>query len=77
MRLIKARLLTARRIGCEAKATMRNMIFDNIVVRNSHRGVGIHLSHGCDVENVIFSNMVIETSAWPDKFEAPKITPAP
>jgi len=51
----------ALNIGCEAKATMRDMVFDNLIIRNSHRGAGIHLSHGCDVENVVFSNMVIET----------------
>lgn len=44
----------ALNIGCEAKAVMRDMIFDNIIIRNSHRGAGIHLSHGSDVENVIF-----------------------
>lgn len=51
----------ALNIGCEAKERMANMVFDNIVIRNSHRGAGIHLSHGSDVENIIFANMVIET----------------
>jgi len=51
----------ALNIGCEAKAVMRDMVFDDIIIRSSHRGAGIHLSHGCDVENVIFSNMIIET----------------
>ncbi|MDX2109443.1 MAG: glycosyl hydrolase family 28 protein [Verrucomicrobiota bacterium] len=54
----------ALNIGCEAKAPMRNMLFDNLTIQNSHRGVGIHLSHGCDVENIIFSNMIVETRIY-------------
>lgn len=55
-------------IGCEAHMPMRNVVFDSCVIQASHRGLGIHLSHECDVENVIFSNMIIETrlfdEAW-------------
>lgn len=54
----------ALNIGCEARAPMRNMSFGNIIIRNSHRGAGIHLSHGCDIENIVFSNMVIETRLY-------------
>lgn len=54
----------ALNIGCETHAPMRDMVFDSLVVKSSHRGVGIHLSHECDVENIIFSNMVIETQFY-------------
>jgi len=55
-------------IGCEAKAPMRNVVFDACIVRSSHRGLAIHLNHESDVENVIFSNCIVETrvfdAAW-------------
>ena len=55
-------------IGCEAKAPMRNIIFDSCVVRSSHRGLAIHLSHEADVENVLFSNMIVETRIFHPKW---------
>jgi hypothetical protein len=55
-------------IGCEARSPMRNIIFDSCVIQRSHRGLAIHLSHECDVENVIFSNMVVETRLFHDKW---------
>jgi hypothetical protein len=48
-------------VGCECRAPMRNVIFDSCVVQASHRGLAIHLSEECDVENVLFSNMIVET----------------
>ena len=59
---------TALMIGCEAFAPMRNIIFDSCVIQASNRGLGIHHSHNSVIENVIFSNMIIETrlfhEAW-------------
>ncbi|MGE5557423.1 MAG: glycoside hydrolase family 28 protein [Bacillota bacterium] len=48
-------------IGCEVHQPIRNVIFDSCVVSSSHRGLGIHLSQECDVENVLFSNLIVET----------------
>lgn len=48
-------------VGCECRSPMRNIVFDSCVIRSSHRGLGIHLSEESDVENVLFSNMVVET----------------
>jgi hypothetical protein len=48
-------------IGCECRSPMRNVIFDSCVIRASHRGLGIHLSEESDIENVLFSNMIVET----------------
>ena len=53
-------------IGCECRAPMRNVIFDSCVIRSSHRGLGIHLSEESDVENVLFSNMIVETRLFHD-----------
>ncbi|MBK8023931.1 MAG: right-handed parallel beta-helix repeat-containing protein [Chloroflexi bacterium] len=59
---------TALMVGCEAFTPMRNIIFDSCVIQASNRGLGIHHSHNSIIENVIFSNMVIETrlfhEAW-------------
>lgn len=52
---------SALMVGCECRAPMRNVIFDSCVVQASHRGLAIHLSEECDVENVLFSNMIVET----------------
>lgn len=48
-------------VGCECRSPMRNVIFDSCVVQASHRGLAIHLSEECDVENILFSNMIVET----------------
>jgi len=55
-------------VGCEAKAVMRNVIFDSCTIQRSHRGLAVHLSEGCDVENILFQNMVVETRAFHPKW---------
>lgn len=52
---------TALNVGCEARAPMRNIIFDSCVVQSSNRGLGVHISHHADIENILFTNMVVET----------------
>lgn len=46
----------------------RNLLFNNIVIRESNRGIVINLRHGETVENVIFSNIVIETRLYKGKW---------
>lgn len=48
-------------VGVECRAPMRDIIFDSCVIKGSHRGVAVRLGEGSDIENVIFSNLVIET----------------
>ena len=55
-------------IGCECKAPMRNIVFDACVITRSHRGLAIHLSDESDVENVTFSNMIVETRLFHTKW---------
>lgn len=52
---------TALMIGCEAHTPMRNVVFDACTIQSSHRGLGIHMSHESDIEDVIFSNIIVET----------------
>ena len=47
---------------------MRNIVFDNCVIQSSHRGLAIRLSEASDIENVLFSNMVIETRIFHEKW---------
>jgi hypothetical protein len=39
----------------------KNLLFNNIVIRNSNRGIGIYVRADESVENAIFSNIIIET----------------
>lgn len=48
-------------VGVECRAPMRDIIFDSCVIKGSHRGVAVRLGEDSDIENVIFSNMIIET----------------
>jgi polygalacturonase len=48
-------------VGCECQAPMRNIIFDSCVIQGSHRGLAVRLSESSDVENVLFTNMIVET----------------
>jgi hypothetical protein len=57
----------AIRIGWGAH-DFRNLLFNNIVIRESNRGVLIQLRYGETIENVTFSNMVIETRLYRGKW---------
>ena len=46
----------------------RNFVFQNIVIRNSNRGIGIFLRYGETIENLLFSNIVIETRLYKGKW---------
>lgn len=48
------------RLGWDAH-NFRNFLFHNIVIHNSNRGIGIYVREGETIENVVFSNVVIET----------------
>ncbi|WP_217594701.1 glycoside hydrolase family 28 protein [Cohnella sp. GbtcB17] len=48
------------RIGWDAY-NFRNFQFHNIVIRDSNRGIGLFLREGESIENIVFSNIVIET----------------
>ena len=50
----------AIRIGPAGK-DVRNMTFDNVIIRDSNRGINIQARGGEVVENLLFSNVVIET----------------
>jgi len=55
-------------VGAECREPMRDIIFDSCVIKSSHRGLAIHLSEGSDVENVLFSNMIVETRIFHERW---------
>lgn len=57
----------AIRIGWGAH-DFRNLLFNNIVIRESNRGILIHLRYGERMENIAFSNIVIETRLYKGKW---------
>lgn len=40
---------------------IRNCVFQNLVIRNSNRGIGLFVRQQGSIENVLFSNIVIQT----------------
>ena len=52
---------SALKIGTETFGDIRHIVFSDIVIRNSNRGLGIIMRDGGVVENVIFSNITLET----------------
>ncbi len=46
----------------------RNLYFNNIIIRNSNRGIGLFLRRGETIENVVFSNIFIETRLYKGKW---------
>jgi len=50
----------AIRIGPAAK-DVRNLVFQNIIIRDSNRGIGIQARSSEVIENLLFSNLLIET----------------
>ncbi len=46
----------------------RNLLFNNIVIRDSNRGIIVNLRYAEQVENLVFSNIVIETRLYKGKW---------
>ncbi|MCY2951184.1 MAG: glycosyl hydrolase family 28 protein [Planctomycetota bacterium] len=41
--------------------TIRNCVFQNLVIRNSNRGIGLFVRQEGSIENVLFNNIIIQT----------------
>lgn len=56
----------AVKIGSENMDTIRRVVFNNCIIRNSNRGIGIqHRDEGV-VSDVLFSNMIVESHLFSD-----------
>ncbi len=51
---------SAIRIGYGANP-IRHCVFQNLVIRDTNRGIGLFVRDGADIENLLFSNITIET----------------
>jgi hypothetical protein len=58
----------AIKIGSESVCDFRDIVFDSCVIRASNRGLGIQLRDEGNVENVLFSNMIVETRLFGGKW---------
>jgi polygalacturonase len=56
----------AIKIGSENMDTIRQVLFNNFIIKNSNRGVGIQNRDEGVVSDVIFSNMIIEGHLFSD-----------
>lgn len=59
---------TALLLGSQAAAPIRNVIVDNCVIRSSHRGLSIKPYQGGLYENLLFSQMTIETELFDERW---------
>jgi hypothetical protein len=57
----------ALRVGW-SQHNFRNLLFNNLVIRDSNRGIIVNLRYGERIENVVFSNIVIETRLYKGKW---------
>jgi polygalacturonase len=48
------------RVG-DGKHPIRNLIFSNLIMYDSNRGIGVFARSGSQIENVLFSNIIINT----------------
>ncbi|NGM67743.1 polygalacturonase [Natronolimnobius sp. AArcel1] len=55
----------AIKFGSETHGPIRDCLFENCVIRASNRGLGIQHRDSGDLENVLFSNIVLETGLLP------------
>ena len=46
----------------------RNLLFNNIVIRDTNRGIVLNVRHGETIEHVTFSNILIETRLYKGKW---------
>ena len=71
----------AIKIGTESTDDFRNFVINSCVIHGSNRGLGIQLRDGGTVENILFSDIVIETKLhgprWWGKAEPIYVTAIP
>ncbi|OZJ04592.1 hypothetical protein BZG36_02764 [Bifiguratus adelaidae] len=48
-------------VGLEGHRNIRNVLFDSIIIHSSNRGIAIHLCDDGLIENIVFSNILVET----------------
>jgi len=54
----------AIKFGTSSNFDFRNIVFSGIIIEDSHRGLGIQLRDSGNVENVIFSDVILRTQLY-------------
>lgn len=71
----------AIKIGSENMDKINNVLFNNCIIKNSNRGIGIQNRDEGTVTNVIFSNMIVDcmffSDVWWGKAEPIYVTSYP
>jgi polygalacturonase len=55
-------------LGCDVTSPVRDVIVDSCVIKQSHRGIGVRLSLEGSMEHLLFSNLIIETRMYDDRW---------
>jgi hypothetical protein len=57
-------------VGVDVSAPIRNVVFANCVVRDSHRGLSVTIGTGAhgDIENILFSDIIVHTRLYSDRW---------
>lgn len=55
-------------IGCDVTSPIRDVVVDSCIIKDTHRGIGIRLSLEGSMEHILFSNMIVETRMFDDRW---------
>ena len=61
-------VISAFKIGSECWSPVRNITLSNSVIRDAHRGLGVQCVDPDGVENVLFSNLTIQTRMYDERW---------
>jgi polygalacturonase len=55
-------------VGCDVTSPIRDVVVDSCIIKDSHRGLGVRLSLEGSIEHVLFSNIIIDTRMYDDRW---------
>ena len=55
-------------IGCDVTSPVRDVVVDSCVIKDTHRGLGVRLSLEGSMEHILFSNIIVDTRMYDDRW---------
>jgi hypothetical protein len=55
-------------IGCDVTSPIRDVVVDSCIIKDTHRGLGVRLSLDGSMEHILFSNIIVETRMYDDRW---------
>jgi hypothetical protein len=55
-------------LGCDVTSPVRDVVVDSCIIKDTHRGLGVRLSLEGSMEHILFSNIIIETRMYDDRW---------